>query len=232
MIGKSKNTTNKTKRSQQQGFKVFVGGLSVNCEDKELRDYLRQFGTLLHCSKNRDENCHSKGYGFAAFRSENDQLKAVGKHHLLRDKHFEVRVLVDSERNSELLNEISKRKVFISNIREDMVEEDLQPTFEGFGPVEEVMISRDPLTQQSKGFGFVVFADAESLHSLLSNGKNKKIMKIMNQDIIVRAAIPKKDIDTQKKDPQDQLQHSKMTSTKKSKNTRKSAVDPPLPCLL
>jgi RNA recognition motif-containing protein len=110
---------------------------------------------------------------------------------------------VDSERNAELLKEIAKRKVFISNIKEDIHEDDIEQYFESFGAIEEVLISRDPATQQSKGFGFVVFLEPESLHRVLTNGRSKRIIKIKNQDIIVRAAIPKKDIENQKGDHQE-----------------------------
>ena len=60
-------------------FKVFVGGLSVNCDDQELREYLMKFGTVVHCEIIKDKSRKSKGYGFATFSDEESVRRAVGK---------------------------------------------------------------------------------------------------------------------------------------------------------
>lgn len=175
------------------GFKVFIGGISVNCEDKELKDYLSRFGVLLHCDVIRDKSGHSRGYAFASFKNEQSKKDSLGKNHLLKGKQFEVRDLVDSNKNNELLGAIAKRKLFISNIKESIRESDIQEFFQNFGNLEEVLVSRDPITQLSKGFGFVVFKEPESVGRLLKNNQ-KKLIKIKGHEIIIKEAIPKKDI--------------------------------------
>lgn len=192
-------------------FKVFVGGLSVNCDDQELREYLMKFGTVVHCEIIKDKSRKSKGYGFATFSDEESVRRAVGKQHFLKGKCFEIRVQVDSSQNSELLQTIAKRKIFVSNLKQAINENDLARFFSRFGTVEEVLISRDPATQLSKGFGFVVFVDPESAKAALY-GQSKRNVRIKNHDIIVKEAIPKKDILKQRKisknqslDPQSDL---------------------------
>ena len=191
----------KTNHHQHQDYRVFVGGLSVNCEEKELRQYLLHFGPLSHCSINRDHAGISKGYAFASFKCQKDQMRSIGKQHVLQGKPFEIRVLVDSDRNVKLLNEFAKRKVFISNLKDNITEADISEQFCKFGAIEEILISKEPATQQSKGFGFVVFKSTESLSKVL-NGRQKRIVKVNSHDVIVRAAIPKKDIECFKKDHQ------------------------------
>ena len=202
----SKVTSRQSKSNNHLGFKVFVGGLSVNCEDKELREYLQRFGLVMHCSINRDSTGVSKGYAFATFKYQKDQLRSVGKQHVICGKPFEIRVLVDAEKNASLLKEIAKRKVFISNLKDTLTEAEISKQFAKFGAIEEVLISRDPATQQSKGFGFVVFQRIDSIDKVF-NGRQKRIVKIYNHDVIVREAIPKMDIEYFKKDHPQEHEH-------------------------
>ncbi len=189
--------------SDQYGeHKVFVGGLSVNCEDFELKDYLQRFGSVLHCEIIRDKNRKSKGYGFATFSDDASVKRSVGKQHYLKGKCFEIRIQVDSNQNSELLQAIAKRKIFVSNLKQAINENDLARFFGRFGAVEEVLISRDPATQLSKGFGFVVFVDSISAKNALY-GQSKRNVRIKNHDIVIKEAIPKKEILKQRKAAKD-----------------------------
>ena len=205
----SKVTSRQSKPNNHLGFKVFVGGLSVNCEDKELREYLQRFGLVMHCSINRDSTGVSKGYAFATFKYQKDQLRSVGKQQIICGKPFEIRVLVDAEKNASLLKEIAKRKVFISNLKDTLTEAEISKQFAKFGAIEEVLISRDPATQQSKGFGFVVFQRIDSIDKVF-NGRQKRIVKVNNHDVIVREAIPKMDIEYFKKDHPQEHEHYHM----------------------
>jgi hypothetical protein len=171
-------------------YKVFVGGLSVNCEDRELREYLQQFGQVTDCEIIRDKQGKSKGYCFATYADRAGQLRSIGKNHVLQGKIFEIREQLDSDKNSELLSEIAKRKLFISNLKANIDEDDLLKYFSRFGAIEEVLISRDPATQQSKGFGFVKFSEECSTREVLQ-GQERRIIKVKNQEITIKPCIPK-----------------------------------------
>ena len=188
----------KETHNDTSSFKVFVGGLSLKVTEPELREYLEQFGQVKTCEIALYKTNSSKGYAFACFVTEAGRGKAIGKQHYLKGKQFEVRMLLDSSQNTELLKEISKRKLFISNLRDFIKEKDLQDLFSSFGEIEEVLISRDPVTQLSKGFGFVVFKTIEGARQVLDR-MAKKTIKINNSDVFIKEAIPKKDLAKQKK---------------------------------
>jgi heterogeneous nuclear ribonucleoprotein A1/A3 len=196
-------------------FKVFIGGLSINCDDGELRDYLLQFGQVSECKIVRDKNHGSKGYGFATFKTREGLVKSLGKNHLLLEKTFEIRAHVSREDNFKLLKEISKRKIFVSSLKDSIIESDLMEYFSGFGPVEEVLINRDPETQLSKGFGFVVFRSSDSAKIALA-GSKKRRASIKNSQVMFRMAITKDEISKKS---------SKGTDQKPKKSTKGSRSD-------
>lgn len=179
------------------GYKVFVGGLSVNCKSRELRQYLEKFGEVTQCDVAGEKEGKSKGFAFATFRTKEARLSALGKNHNLKGKTFEVRELVDSSKNSELLQELSRRKLYLSNLKKSVSESELASFFSKYGKVEELTINRDVDTQESKGFGFVMFADSASIRSILGSNQSK-VMKFAGSDLIVKQAIPKKEIERQK----------------------------------
>lgn len=186
-------------------FKVFVGGLSVNCDDRDLREYLLRFGPVYAVDIVRDKHGQSKGYAFAAFRSAEDRGKAIGKSHTLLGRPFEIRPLVDSQKNSEMLKENAKRKLFVSNLKDSFEERDLISLFSQYGTVSEVTVSRDASTQLSKGFGFIVFTDESSVQAVLNNA-HKRTFKIKGHEIIVKEAIPKREIAKNKHDDKSRKQ--------------------------
>lgn len=111
------------------GYKVFVGGLSVNCKSRELRQYLEKFGEVTQCDVAGEKEGKSKGFAFATFRTKEARLSALGKNHNLKGKTFEVRELVDSSKNSELLQELSRRKLYLSNLKKSVSESELTSFF-------------------------------------------------------------------------------------------------------
>jgi len=60
-------------------------------------------------------------------------------------------------------------KMFVGGLSWDTNEEKLKTYFEQFGDVKDVMIKRDMNTGQSRGFGFVLFSDSESVEKVLKS---------------------------------------------------------------
>ena len=179
---------------EQQPNKVFIGGLSVNCEESELSEFLEKFGPLTKVEVIKDPKTRvHKGYAFATFTRKRDMQRALGKNHVLKGKQFEIREFVDSNTNSEYLDRIAKRKIFISNIKEPLTERDLTDFFSVFGEIEELIISRDASTGLSKGFGFVLFIEEESQRKVLRDFGVTGV-RVKCYDLQVKEAIPKKDI--------------------------------------
>lgn len=60
-------------------------------------------------------------------------------------------------------------KLFVGGLSWETTQESLKAYFEGFGSVTDVTLKTDVNTGKSRGFGFVTFADASSVSSVLGN---------------------------------------------------------------
>jgi RNA recognition motif-containing protein len=221
---------------EQQPNKVFIGGLSVNCEDSELSEFLEKFGPLTYVEVIKDSKTKAhKGYGFAVFVHKRDMQRAIGKNHVLKGKQFEIREFVDSNTNSEYLDRIAKRKIFISNIKEPLTEKDLSDFFTCFGAIEDLIISRDATTGLSKGFGFVIFIEEESRNKVLRDFGASGV-RIKSYDLQVKGAIPKKDINRIKQagvlGPHQEAQHGEVCQDFIRRQINFSERNPFLPSMM
>lgn len=73
-------------------------------------------------------------------------------------------------------------RLFFTNVRYDVEEDELRPIFEGVGQVKQCKIIRDSLTGSSKGWGFVSFSDPiyastalQTLNGLKVRGRELKL---------------------------------------------------------
>lgn len=88
------------------------------------------------------------------------------------------------KRNGEVPDDIkqkSLRKLFVGGLGSDTTREDLVEHFSQFGPVLNAYVIYDPISKQSKNFGYVEFAKAEDTskaathNSHLINGKKASV---------------------------------------------------------
>ena len=62
--------------------KVFVGGVSQETTSQELLEYFSQFGKVLECSLQMDNNTkRHRGFAFVTFENEENSARVVKKHH-------------------------------------------------------------------------------------------------------------------------------------------------------
>jgi len=62
--------------------KVFVGGVSQETSQQELYDYFSQYGKVLECSLQMDNNTkRHRGFAFVTFECEEHSARVVRKHH-------------------------------------------------------------------------------------------------------------------------------------------------------
>ena len=82
----------------------------------------------------------------------------------------------------------AKCKIFIGDIPAGIEEEQLQLLFSPFGTVKSLTISRDPETHESKGFGYVIYDNADIVPVVCEklNG-----IKVCDQSLVVRPAAVK-----------------------------------------
>jgi len=62
----------------------------------------------------------------------------------------------------------SPNKIFVGGISFQTTPEKLRAYFAPYGTILDVMVLKDPATNRNRGFGFVTFADIDSVHKVLS----------------------------------------------------------------
>ncbi|EDQ91416.1 uncharacterized protein MONBRDRAFT_2423, partial [Monosiga brevicollis MX1] len=82
-------------------------------------------------------------------------------------------------------------KLFVGGISWNTNEESLTDYFQRYGTVIDAVVMRDSVTQRSRGFGFVTFADPKSVTDVLSSGPHV----VCDREIDPKRAIPRSSSD-------------------------------------
>uniref|UniRef100_A0A0N4ZUN4 RNA-binding protein n=1 Tax=Parastrongyloides trichosuri TaxID=131310 RepID=A0A0N4ZUN4_PARTI len=80
------------------------------------------------------------------------------------------------------------RKMFIGGLSWQTTPEKLREYFGQFGEINECMVMRDPQTKRARGFGFITFANVESVNKVLKKCEHE----LDNKKIDPKVAYPKK----------------------------------------
>ncbi|OQV13079.1 putative RNA-binding protein squid [Hypsibius exemplaris] len=157
--------------------KIFVGGLSLDTEDDDLKDHFAQYGTVMHCVVRRDPMTgKSKGYGFVTF-SSSSAIEKVFKisSHVIKGCRIDPKLVEP------------RLKVFVGGLDPQMNDDDLKTYFKQFGTVLQLEWPRDQMrNNQKKNYAFVVFENERVVNYVVTNAKQE----IGGRMCDVRKAIP------------------------------------------
>ncbi|KAH8273115.1 hypothetical protein KR018_004840, partial [Drosophila ironensis] len=81
------------------------------------------------------------------------------------------------------------RKIFIGGLSTHTTVETVREFFRQFGPVADAVVMRDPMTNHSRGFGFVTFAESKSV----DNVQRARPHNIDNKVVETKHALPRHD---------------------------------------
>ena len=150
--------------------KCFIGAISWESTDEELRAHFEKFGELLEFNIVKDHATgRPRGFGFITYKNPEDLPALLKADHFIRGRHLDVKKAVprgqepaankmQGASKSEVDGE-SGRKIFVGGIPHTINETQLQAYFANFGAVEESIIMVDRTTGRSRGFGFVTFEE-------------------------------------------------------------------------
>uniref|UniRef100_A0A914CH53 RRM domain-containing protein n=1 Tax=Acrobeloides nanus TaxID=290746 RepID=A0A914CH53_9BILA len=159
--------------------KLFIGGLTHETTDEQLREYYSQWGSVVDCIVIRDPATkQSRGFGFVTYSTIRMAEAAMAERpHTINGKVVDPKRAIPREQMLPLSNnppyflEVepqSECKILLNGIHWDFHTVDsLRQYFEKYGSIEQVEILGHP-----RGYGFIVFEDKISVQTCLNSGKS------------------------------------------------------------
>jgi polyadenylate-binding protein len=176
---------------------LYIKNLDPEIEELSLYGLFSSFGNILSCKVSKtkiiksDGTSEISGYGFVHFQEEEEANSAMEKLNGLLINNRKVIIepyIVKSERpkpNSTLTN------IYVNNFPKDLSkfnEENLKKMFSKFGEINSLIICKES-NGQSKGFGFIDFANEESAKKAIDELNNTELE---GQKILVTKALKKR----------------------------------------
>lgn len=154
--------TGGTKPERTGLFKVFVGGLPPDTQDRELMDYLSTFGKVAWCKTKRWKNDPHRcgGYGTVAFVSKQAYEKVLGQQHCFRGRIIECKRAISNRKELQAHHkQVAAQKLFVTGIPCSITDQLLHDYFRQFGHVDIAYIIKQHDKQAR--IGFVCFSNSK-----------------------------------------------------------------------
>lgn len=204
----------------KQRTKVFLGGLSIQCQEEDVIKYLQQFGTVIKCKLALDDKGRKKGFGFAEFSTFAEAKQSWGFHEL-EGVMFQVKELQDKFKDKEHQKQIFKRKICVKQLPDEATEQDLIEVFQKFGEIEIARLLRNKKTKKSRKVAFITFLEPEAAEAAILQSE---AIFVLSKNVSVELSIPKEQIKTSG-------ENRTKNFSKTNKDSKKSTDDPPKPVL-
>ncbi|WZY68214.1 polyadenylate-binding protein 2 isoform X1 [Brassica napus] len=155
---------------------LYVGDLDLNVTDSQLFEAFSQMGQVVSVRVCRDSPTRrSLGYGYVNFTNPPDAARAIQELNYIPLYGKPIRVMYSHRDPSVRLS--GAGNIFIKNLDQSIDHKALHDTFSTFGNIVSCKVAVDA-SGQSKGYGFVQYADEESaqkaiekLNGMLLNDK-------------------------------------------------------------
>lgn len=163
--------------------KIFVGGLSRDTGDEELRNYFTNYGVVIDCQVKRDPNTgNSRGFGFVTFKDAASVDRVIAEHnHTLQGK------TIDPKRAQARGGADGCRKVFVGGLDPNLTEDKIRDYFNRYGKIDLIEQPFDREKNVKKGFCFITYETGDAVETLCMNQKHH----VGGRDVDVKKATPK-----------------------------------------
>ncbi|KAJ9578818.1 hypothetical protein L9F63_004968 [Diploptera punctata] len=160
--------------------KLFVGGLSWETTDKELREHFHTYGEIESINVKTDPNTgRSRGFAFIVFSQADsiDKVLSAGDH------------IINNKKVDPKKAKARHGKIFVGGLVPELSDDDIKNFFAQYGTIVEVEMPFDKTKNQRKGFCFITFESEQVVQELLKSPKQS----INGKDVDVKKATPKPD---------------------------------------
>lgn len=161
--------------------KLFVGGLSKETAEQDLRNHFGQYGEIESVNVKTDpQTGRSRGFAFIIFQSPESIEKVVAfDDHTINGKK------VDPKKAK-----ARQGKIFVGGLSPETSDEEVKAFFEQFGNVVEMETPFDKMKNQRKGFCFITYDSEAVVTELLKTPKQM----LGGKEVDVKRATAKPDM--------------------------------------
>jgi len=160
--------------------KIFVGGLSWETRDAQLKEYFEKFGEVETVNlKLNPQTGRSRCFAFVIFK-EPATVTAVfaAGDHAINSKKVDVKQA-----------KAKPGKMFLGGLKPELTDDQIKAHFEQYGAILEFEMPFDKTKDARKGFGFITFEKEETMKDLIKKGKET----IGEHEIDLKKATPRAD---------------------------------------
>ena len=160
-------------------MKIFVGGFTVDTTEQTLFEHFCPYGPIhdVIIIRNKATNV-SKGYGFISTVDPETYSAIIHSHQELGGRKLDCFPGFKKAENPDLFDRFCNLKIFVGGISLETTDEDLLTYFQAYGRVRKAFIIRNPHTNKSRKFGFVIMEDEHEADRVLLQ-KRHRIRNVM-----------------------------------------------------
>ncbi|XP_057449523.1 uncharacterized protein LOC130740831 [Lotus japonicus] len=171
----------------EQQRKLVVLGIPWDVNTEGLKEYMSKFGELEDCIVMKERSTgRSRGFGYVTFASLDDVKEVLSSEHMLGNRMLEVKVATPKEEMRAPAKKVNR--IFVARIPLSVTEPTFRSYFEKYGEITDLYMPKDQGSKMHRGIGFVTFANAESVESLMS-----ETHELGGSTVVVDRATPKDD---------------------------------------
>lgn len=180
--------------------KLFIGGISWETTEENLRGYFEKYGEVLQTVIMRDKlTGKPRGFGFVVFADPSILDRVLEDTHTIDGRTVEAKRALSREqqttgrsenpnsgRGGSTINTRTK-KIFVGGLPASLSEDEFRQYFQTYGNVVDVVVMYDQNTQRPRGFGFISFDEEEAVDRVL----HKTFHDLQGKQVEVKRALPK-----------------------------------------
>ncbi|CAH8592227.1 unnamed protein product [Schistosoma margrebowiei] len=168
--------------------KLFVGGLSWETNENDLKEYFSRWGKVTQCIIKLDRfTGNSRGFGFVTLENEDCVSKVLSvPEHWLKNKKIDPKKAKPSRE--------PLKKIFVGGIDPEVTEDQIREYFSNFGKVESLDLPYDTQKGKRKHYIFVSFSTEAAAKKAIS----KERQDIFGRQCDVRVAVTRDQANRQK----------------------------------
>eukprot|EP00281_Chroomonas_sp_CCMP1168_P012320 CAMPEP_0206281342 /NCGR_PEP_ID=MMETSP0047_2-20121206/39078_1 /ASSEMBLY_ACC=CAM_ASM_000192 /TAXON_ID=195065 /ORGANISM="Chroomonas mesostigmatica_cf, Strain CCMP1168" /LENGTH=244 /DNA_ID=CAMNT_0053711499 /DNA_START=15 /DNA_END=746 /DNA_ORIENTATION=+ len=154
--------------------KVFVGGITPDTNEQDLKTYFSDFGEVIDIVVMRDKQTgHGRGFGFVTFADKKVADRVLDSKHEIKGRSVEAKSAVPrsqqekEQARSDPVDSQKINKIFVGGLAPAVTDADFKEYFEQYGPIQESIVMTDKETNRSRGFGFITFTSHHPVDEIM-----------------------------------------------------------------